>query len=99
MCLFHRARARGHFKRPVVVIGTNAEALSVVNMLQHSPELGYEVVGLLDCDTAYGVVAPVPVLGQWSDAVEIMQEVDATGVDHRRRARWMCRSRTGSRAS
>ena len=78
--LFRRARARGHFKRPVVVIGTNAEALSVVNMLQHSPELGYEVVGLLDCDTAYGVVPPVPVLGRWSDAIEIMQEVDATGV-------------------
>jgi exopolysaccharide biosynthesis polyprenyl glycosylphosphotransferase len=78
--LFRRARARGHFKRPVVVIGTNAEALSVVSMLQHSPELGYEVVGLLDCDTAYGVVPSVPVLGRWSDAIEIMQEVDATGV-------------------
>ena len=77
---FRRARAQGHLKRPVVMIGTNAEALSVVNMLQHSPELGYEVVGLLDCDTAYGVVPPVPVLGRWSDAIDIMQEVDASGV-------------------
>ena len=78
--LFRRARASGHLKRPVVMIGTNAEALGVVNMLQSSPELGYEVVGLLDCDTAYGVVPPVPVLGRWSDAIEIVQEVDATGV-------------------
>jgi exopolysaccharide biosynthesis polyprenyl glycosylphosphotransferase len=78
--LFRRARASGHLKRPVVMIGTNAEALGVVDMLQSSPELGYEVVGLLDCDTAYGVVPPVPVLGRWSDAIEIVQEVDATGV-------------------
>jgi exopolysaccharide biosynthesis polyprenyl glycosylphosphotransferase len=78
--VFRRARSSGNLKRPVVVIGTNAEALGVVNMLQNSPELGYEVVGLLDCETAYGVIPPVPVLGQWSDAIEIVQEVHATGV-------------------
>jgi exopolysaccharide biosynthesis polyprenyl glycosylphosphotransferase len=49
-------------------------------MLRDDPELGYDVVGLLDCDTAYGVVPPVPVLGQWHDAVHVMDEVDATGV-------------------
>jgi exopolysaccharide biosynthesis polyprenyl glycosylphosphotransferase len=66
--------------RRVVVVGTNAEALGVVSMLRSTPGLGYEVVGLLDCDTAYGVVAAVPVLGSWNDAVPLMREVDATGV-------------------
>jgi exopolysaccharide biosynthesis polyprenyl glycosylphosphotransferase len=77
---FRHARARGQFKRRVVMIGTNAEALGVVEMLRDDPELGYDVVGLLDCDTAYGVVPPVPVLGQWHDAVHVMDDVDATGV-------------------
>jgi exopolysaccharide biosynthesis polyprenyl glycosylphosphotransferase len=77
---FRHARARGRLKRRVVMVGTNAEALSVVNMLHSAPELGYQVVGLLDCDTEYGVVPPVPVLGQWRDAVDIVAEVGATGV-------------------
>jgi exopolysaccharide biosynthesis polyprenyl glycosylphosphotransferase len=77
---FARARASGRLVRRVVVIGTNAEALGVVSMLEMTPGLGYEVVGLLDCGTAYGVIAPVPVLGQWGDAVQLVQQVDATGV-------------------
>jgi exopolysaccharide biosynthesis polyprenyl glycosylphosphotransferase len=77
---FAHARARGRFVRRVVVVGTNAEALGVVEMLRKSPGLGYEVAGLLDCDTAYGVVAPVPVLGQWGNAVQLVREVGATGV-------------------
>ena len=77
---FRHTRAHGQFKRRVVMIGTNAEALGVVEMLRDDPELGYDVVGLLDCDTAYGVVPPVPVLGEWHDAVHVMDEVDATGV-------------------
>jgi exopolysaccharide biosynthesis polyprenyl glycosylphosphotransferase len=78
--LFRRARTRGRLKRRVVVIGTNPEALAVVRMLESDHELGYDVVGLLDSGTAYGVIAPVPVLGQWNEAVEIMDEVNATGV-------------------
>ncbi len=77
---FARGRERGRFVRRVVVVGTNAEALGVVDMLRLSPGLGYEVVGLLDCGTAYGAVAPVPVLGEWRDAVDLVREVDATGV-------------------
>jgi len=38
------------------------------------------VAGLLDCDTAYGAVAPVPVLGEWNDAITLMNEVGANGV-------------------
>ena len=46
-----------------------------------TPTLGYQVVGLLECgDTTLGVVTPVPVLGNWSDALEIVQSVDVTGV-------------------
>ena len=76
---FRRARLDGRLKRRVVVIGTNAEALAVVQMLQKDKDLGYEVVGLL----AHGsekVVASVPMLGKVSEALDVLPALDATGV-------------------
>jgi exopolysaccharide biosynthesis polyprenyl glycosylphosphotransferase len=78
---FTRARARGHFRRPVVIIGTNAEALSLVQMLIDRPDLGYTVVGLLDCGTPTNALVPggIPVLGDSRDALEIVQRAGAAG--------------------
>jgi exopolysaccharide biosynthesis polyprenyl glycosylphosphotransferase len=78
--VFRQARQKGHLQRRVVVVGTNPEALAVVRMLEEHPALGYDVVGLLECSTAYGVVPPVPVLGNWHEAVDIVREYDASGV-------------------
>ncbi len=78
--VFRKARSRGQLQRRVVIIGTNAEALGVVQMLRAHPDLGYQVVGLLSCDTPNGLVTPVPVLGEWSDTVDIVRSLDATGV-------------------
>ena len=78
--IFRRARTHGRFQRSVVVIGTNAEALAIVQMLGDNSALGYHVVGLVECGGANGVVAPVPVLGNWRDTVEILRSLDANGV-------------------
>jgi len=77
---FKRARARGQLKRRVVVIGANAEALAIAQMLNTNAELGYDVLGVLERTATDGVVSPVPVLGDWSDALDIVQSVDVSGV-------------------
>jgi FlaA1/EpsC-like NDP-sugar epimerase len=59
---FRRARLRGRLQRRVVVVGTNAEALGVVQMLGTDKDLGYEVVGLVECGAGNGIVSPVPVV-------------------------------------
>jgi exopolysaccharide biosynthesis polyprenyl glycosylphosphotransferase len=78
--VFRRARSHGRFQRSVVVIGTNAEALAIVQMLGDNSALGYLVVGLVECGGPNGVVAPVPVLGNWRDTVDILRSLDANGV-------------------
>ncbi|MCU1465355.1 MAG: putative undecaprenyl-phosphate glycosylphosphotransferase [Actinomycetia bacterium] len=78
--IFRRARSHGRFQRSVVVIGTNAEALAIVQMLGDNTALGYHVVGLVECGGPNGVVAPVPVLGNWRDTVDILRSLDANGV-------------------
>jgi exopolysaccharide biosynthesis polyprenyl glycosylphosphotransferase len=77
---FQRARSRGQLQRRVVIIGTNAEAYGVVQMLRGHSQLGYDVVSLVECGTTSGAIAGVPVLGHWRDALSIVQSVDVTGV-------------------
>ena len=77
---FRRARSRGQLKRRVIVIGANAEALALAQMLNANSELGYDVLGVLQRSATDGVVSPVPVLGEWSDALDIVHSVDVSGV-------------------
>ena len=77
--IFRRAREHGRLRRHVVVIGTNAEAIALVQMLAATPGLGYEVLGLIDCGDGPGVPTSVPVLGDWRDATDIVTSVGATG--------------------
>ena len=49
-------------------------------MLSSNAGLGYEVLGLLECGDATPGISPVPVLGSWRDAPEIVQSLGATGV-------------------
>lgn len=48
--LFSRVRARGGLLRPVVVVGGNAEALEIAQMLEADRTLGYDVRGFVDID-------------------------------------------------
>ncbi len=77
---FRRARSRGQLQRRVVIIGTNAEALGIVQMLSSNTSLGYQVLGLLECGDPTPGISPVRVLGSWRDAPEIVQSLGATGV-------------------
>jgi len=77
---FRHARARGQLQRRVVIVGTNAEALGIVQMLGSNDDLGYQVLGLLDCGGAPSGISPVPVLGTCRDATEIVQSLGASGV-------------------
>jgi exopolysaccharide biosynthesis polyprenyl glycosylphosphotransferase len=77
---FRRARTRGQLQRRVVIIGTNAEALGIVQMLGSNAGLGYHVLGLLECGDDTPGISPVRVLGSWRDAPEIVQSLGATGV-------------------
>ena len=77
---FRRAREGGRLQRPVIVVGTNAEALGIAQMLRDDPSLGFRVLGLLDCSNTIPEVPEVPVLGHWHDAVQIVEDLDATGV-------------------
>lgn len=77
---FRRARTRGQLQRKVLIIGTNAEALGIVQMLSSNTGLGYQVLGLLECGDPTPGISPVRVLGSWRDAPEIVQALGATGV-------------------
>ncbi len=75
-----RARGRGRFMRPVVIIGTGDEAYELQRMVVDEPELGYEVLGVIG--RAHEVAErpfSVPYLGPTADAVKIIKEKGATG--------------------
>jgi exopolysaccharide biosynthesis polyprenyl glycosylphosphotransferase len=78
--ILRRARGRGRFMRPVVIIGTGDEAYELQRMVVDEPELGYEVLGVIG--RAHEVAErpfSVPYLGSTADAVRIIREVGATG--------------------
>lgn len=79
---FATLRRRGRFLRPVVIVGTNAEAVELCEQLTHHPELGYTVVGFV-AERSPGTVAvdpPVPVLGSVDETLEAVRSSGATSV-------------------
>lgn len=60
-------RAQGRFCRPVVLVGAGDEAEELYRLIEHHPELGYRIVGL---------VGPAPELHRWSSKVERMGDFD-----------------------
>jgi exopolysaccharide biosynthesis polyprenyl glycosylphosphotransferase len=78
--MLRRARGRGRFMRPVVIIGTGDEAYELQRMIADELELGYDVIGVIG--RAHEVAErpfTVPYLGPTSDAVRLIREVGATG--------------------
>jgi exopolysaccharide biosynthesis polyprenyl glycosylphosphotransferase len=75
---FRRLRCSGRLLRRVVLVGANSEAESLCELL-HMPELGYQVVGVVDdgdCDQ----LGQIPVLGRVADTLDVVRATDATGV-------------------
>jgi exopolysaccharide biosynthesis polyprenyl glycosylphosphotransferase len=78
--VFARVRANGHLGRRVLIIGTNAEARSMSEMLSCNPSLGYDVVGYVGSELHAGIPnAPLPVLGDFADTVDVLERERATG--------------------
>ena len=75
----HSAWKHQNWLRPAVVIGNDAEATRVATLLNHHPEHGFQVCGLI-ADPLPGVRTgrTVPLLGPPGDALRIMQETGAT---------------------
>ncbi|MGH8976965.1 MAG: sugar transferase [Acidimicrobiia bacterium] len=77
---FARVRASGHLGRRVLIIGTNAEARGLSEMLACNPSLGYSVIGYVGKDLHAGIPnAPLPVLGGFDDTVSVLEREGATG--------------------
>ena len=64
--IFARMRRTGVLTRPIVIVGTDADAVGLMHAAQRQPELGYEVVGFVGPDDL-GVRGGVTVLGGFED--------------------------------
>jgi exopolysaccharide biosynthesis polyprenyl glycosylphosphotransferase len=74
-------RARDRFVRRVCVLGTNDEAVALVELLETQPELGYRVVGVIgDHDEWQATHLDVAVVGVGPDVVEAVKATGASGV-------------------
>jgi exopolysaccharide biosynthesis polyprenyl glycosylphosphotransferase len=73
--IFRSLRAQRRIRRPIVIVGTDAHAISLMNRYRRRPELGYEVVGFVGSDPL-AARSDVPFLGSID---EIDQAVDTSG--------------------
>jgi exopolysaccharide biosynthesis polyprenyl glycosylphosphotransferase len=73
------ARREGRYVRPVVVIGDNEEAGDLCRLLDHHPELGYRLAGVIGSGAGQ-LDDEVEVLGDLDSAVASVQHAGITGV-------------------
>ena len=82
--VIRRMRTSGRMVRSVLLVGENAEADALIEMLQSSRELGYRVVGRVhdtpDNGATGGSEPRVPYLGQTDDILSIVDESGASSV-------------------
>jgi exopolysaccharide biosynthesis polyprenyl glycosylphosphotransferase len=76
--LFDRLRRQGRISRPVIIVGTGADAISLLHAAQRRPDLGYEVLGFTGDQS--GGRGGVEVLGTVDETLEVVRATGATGV-------------------
>ena len=76
--VFKRLRASGRVSRPVIIVGTGSEAISLLHTTQRTPGLGYRVLGFTG--EPAGERGEFVVLGEVDDTLEVVQQTGATGV-------------------
>ncbi len=78
---FGALRSKGWLLRPVLIVGTNLEALGLAAMLRQKPSLGYEVIGFVTVN-GEDVCPPSdpPMLGKVEDLPRLLRCTGATGV-------------------
>ena len=73
---FARLRRQGRIRRPVIIVGTGCEAISLLHATQRRPDLGYEVLGLTGDQLDR---AGSPVLGSIDETAEVIRRTGAVG--------------------
>jgi exopolysaccharide biosynthesis polyprenyl glycosylphosphotransferase len=76
--VFTRLRQGGKLQRAVVLVGTNAEAEGIFRHVLDTPDLGYQVVGVIGDGDRF--LDEQPVLGTVRDALDVAERTGATGV-------------------
>jgi exopolysaccharide biosynthesis polyprenyl glycosylphosphotransferase len=76
--LFNKLRREGRISRPVIIVGTGTDAISLLHAAQRRPDLGYEVLGFTGDGT--GERGALRVLGSVEDTPEVVRRTGATGV-------------------
>jgi len=73
---FARLRRDGRIRRPVIIVGTGCEAVSLLHATERRPDLGYEVLGFTG-DRLDG--AGSKVLGSIDETAEVVRRTGAVG--------------------
>jgi exopolysaccharide biosynthesis polyprenyl glycosylphosphotransferase len=78
---FRLARRRGELTRPLLIVGSNDEAVHLYELISQDRGLGYEVVGFVDDQLAIGteVVPGVIVVGSTADVQMTARGLNVTG--------------------
>jgi exopolysaccharide biosynthesis polyprenyl glycosylphosphotransferase len=77
--VFDKLRENGTSTRDIVIIGTDAHAIGLINTYERNPKLGYRVLGLVGADVN-AARGSVKVLGPIEELDEILQREQANGV-------------------
>ncbi len=76
--VFRGLRRTGRLRRPVIIVGTGGDAISLLHATQRRPDLGYEVLGFTGDKT--GERGEVGVLGSVDDTLDVVRQTGASGV-------------------
>ncbi len=71
---------RGQALERVLIVGTGEVGRTILQKIQYTPSLGYQVVGFVDTECGAESVMGVPVLGSISDLPEIIEASHASEV-------------------
>ncbi len=70
----HTLLRRGYDEQRVIIVGDGEVGQMIQQKIQHSPELGYKVVGFVANDTSRQSVMDVPVLGHVDDLPTVIRQ-------------------------
>ena len=77
--MFNKLRRAGQMGRPVLIVGTDADAVALLHAAQRTPHLGYRVVGFVGADDI-GARGGCEVLGPIERTADVLEATGATGV-------------------
>ena len=77
--MFNKLRRAGPIGRPVLIVGTDADAVALLHAAQRTPHVGYRVVGFVGADDI-GTRGGCEVLGPIERTADVLEATGATGV-------------------